>query len=75
MKRVRQPLNTIDPYTSLLTPLYNYDIERAMKERVSLRATPRPPRNVQVAEESSRKSLQGPSQPGSTADTPDQHAG
>jgi len=33
---VRQPVNTIDPYKSLLTPLYNYDVDRMAKRRPSL---------------------------------------
>jgi len=39
LRRVRQPVNTIDPYKSLLKPLYNYDIESAMKAKKVMRAT------------------------------------
>jgi len=39
LRRVRQPTNPIDPYKSLLKPLYCYDIESAMKAKKSLRAT------------------------------------
>jgi len=31
LRRVHQPVNTMDPYKSLLTPLYNCDIDRMMK--------------------------------------------
>jgi len=47
---VRQPVNTADPHRSLLTPLYNYDIERAIRERArSVRGSVRLPKSVQVA--------------------------
>ena len=39
LRRVHQPLNTIDPYKSLLKPLYCYDIDRVMKTKKSLART------------------------------------
>jgi len=56
---VRQPVNTVDPHRSLLTPLYSYDIERAIRDRRSLRASviKAGAKNVQVTDEQmSRKS-------------------
>ena len=33
LRRARQPVNTVDPYKSLLKPLYNYD--HSTKTRMS----------------------------------------
>lgn len=56
LRRVRQPVNTIEPHKSLLTPLYQYDIEHATRLRRSVRASVRLPKNVQVADDADNQS-------------------